>query len=90
MLSTCVTPPSNAIWSREQELADILGGAKATAIEKFFLKLYGPFIGNSIARVYGGIVLFSAMGALGIDRVVGRRVCSQPERLPKPFHAIAI
>jgi hypothetical protein len=47
-----------------EELGDILGGAKATAIEKFFLKLYGPFIGNSISRVYGGIVLFSAMGAL--------------------------
>ena len=47
-----------------EELADILGGAKATAIEKFFLKLYGPFFGNSIARIYGGIVLFSALGAL--------------------------
>lgn len=47
-----------------EELADILGGVKATAIEKFFLKLYGPFIGNSIARIYGGIVLFSVMGAL--------------------------
>jgi hypothetical protein len=52
------------IQAVSEELADILGGAKATAIEKFFLKLYGPFIGNSIARVYGGIVLFSAVGAL--------------------------
>ena len=45
-------------------LADILGGAKATAIERGLLKLYGPFLGPSFARIYGGIVLFAAMGAL--------------------------
>jgi hypothetical protein len=45
-------------------LADILGGAKATAIEKALLKVYGPFLGSSFARIYGGIVLFSAMGAM--------------------------
>lgn len=46
-----------------EHLADTLGGAKATAIEKALLKLYGPFLGPSFARIYGGIVLFSAMGA---------------------------
>jgi hypothetical protein len=45
-------------------LVEILGGAKETVIEKFALKLYGPFLGNSIAKIQGGIVLFSAMGAL--------------------------
>ena len=45
-------------------LADILGGAKATSIERALLKLYGPFLGASFARIYGGIVLFSAMGAI--------------------------
>ena len=45
-------------------LADILGGAKATAIEKALLKVYGPFLGSSFARIYGGVVLFSAMGAI--------------------------
>ena len=44
-------------------LADILGGAKATKIEKALLKLYGPFLGSSFAKIYGGIVLFSALGA---------------------------
>lgn len=46
------------------QLAEILGGAKATAIERALLKLYGPFLGSSFARIYGGIVLFAAMGAL--------------------------
>ncbi len=45
-------------------LVEILGGAKETVIEKVALKLYGPFLGNSIAKIQGGIVLFSAMGAL--------------------------
>ena len=45
-------------------LADILGGAKATTIERALLKLYGPLLGASFARIYGGIVLFSAMGAI--------------------------
>jgi hypothetical protein len=45
-------------------LVEVLGGAKETIIEKFALKLYGPFLGNSIAKIQGGIVLFSAMGAL--------------------------
>ena len=47
-----------------EHLANVLGGAKATAIEKALLKLYGPFLGSSFARIYGGIVLFAAMGAL--------------------------
>ena len=47
-----------------EHLANILGGAKATAIEKALLKIYGPFLGSSFARIYGGIVLFAAMGAL--------------------------
>jgi hypothetical protein len=46
-----------------EHLANVLGGAKATAIEKALLKLYGPFLGSSFARIYGGIVLFAAMGA---------------------------
>jgi TIR domain-containing protein len=45
-------------------LVEILGGAKQTWIEKFALKLYGPFLGHSIAKIQGGIVLISAMGAL--------------------------
>ncbi|HEX5605933.1 MAG TPA: toll/interleukin-1 receptor domain-containing protein, partial [Candidatus Binatia bacterium] len=45
-------------------LVEILGGAQETVIEKFALKLYGPFLGNSIAKIQGGIVLFAAMGAL--------------------------
>jgi putative NIF3 family GTP cyclohydrolase 1 type 2 len=45
-------------------LVEILGGAKETVVEKFALKLYGPFLGNSLAKIQGGIVLFSAMGAL--------------------------
>jgi len=45
-------------------LVEVLGGAKETVVEKFALKLYGPFLGNSIAKIQGGIVLFSAMGGL--------------------------
>ena len=45
-------------------LLETLGGAKETAIEKLALKLYGPFLGNSIAKIQGGIVLLSAIGAL--------------------------
>jgi hypothetical protein len=45
-------------------LADILGGAKATKIEKALLKVYGPFLGSSFAKIYGGIVLFSALFVL--------------------------
>jgi hypothetical protein len=47
-----------------EHLADILGGAKATAIERSLLKIFGPFVGSSFARIYGGIVLFSLFGAL--------------------------
>lgn len=47
-----------------EHLADILGGAKATAIERSLLKIFGPFVGSSFARIYGGIVLFSVFGAL--------------------------
>ena len=45
-------------------LVETLGGAKESMIEKFALKLYGPILGNSIAKIQGGIVLFAAMGAL--------------------------
>jgi hypothetical protein len=48
----------------DDHLVETLGGAKETMIEKFALKLYGPFLGNSLAKIQGGIVLFSAMGAL--------------------------
>ncbi len=46
-----------------EQLAEILGGAKATAIEKFLLKIYGPFVGNSIGHISGGMVLIAAGGA---------------------------
>jgi TIR domain len=45
-------------------LVETLGGAKESMIEKFALKLYGPFLGNSIAKIQGGIVLLATMGAL--------------------------
>ena len=47
-----------------EHLVDILGGANETVIEKFALRLFGPFLGNSIARIYGYIVLLSVVGAL--------------------------
>ena len=47
-----------------EQLGEILGAAQATAIEKGFLKLFGPFFGSSFARISGGIVGFSAVGAL--------------------------
>jgi hypothetical protein len=47
-----------------EHLADVLGGAKATSIEKFLLRLYRPLVGSSFARLYGGIVLFAAVGVL--------------------------
>ena len=46
------------------QLGEILGAAKATAIEKGFLKVFGPFFGSSFARISGGIVFFSVVGAL--------------------------
>lgn len=46
-----------------EQLAETLGGAKATAIEKFLLKIYGPFVGNSIGHISGGMVLIAAGGA---------------------------
>jgi hypothetical protein len=74
------------IQAVSEELADILGGAKATAIEKFFLKLYGPFIGNSIARIYGGIVLFSALGAAwGLIELVAAGFAVNQSGLPSLF-----
>jgi len=48
----------------DDHLVETLGGATETMIEKFALKLYGPFLGNSLAKIQGGIVVFSAMGAL--------------------------
>jgi hypothetical protein len=47
-----------------EQLGEILGAAKATAIEKVFLKLFGPFFGSSFARISSGIVLFSVFGTL--------------------------
>jgi hypothetical protein len=47
-----------------EQLGEILGAAKATAIEKVFLKLFGPFFGTSFARISSGIVLFSVFGTL--------------------------
>ncbi|MEA2657654.1 MAG: hypothetical protein QOF64_232 [Candidatus Binatota bacterium] len=47
-----------------EQLGEILGAAQATAIEKGFLKFFGPFFGSSFARISGGIVGFSVVGAL--------------------------
>lgn len=47
-----------------EQLGEILGAAQATTIEKGFLKLFGPFFGSSFARISGGIVGFSVVGAL--------------------------
>lgn len=47
----------------DDQLAEILGGAKATAIEKFLLKFYGPFVGNSIGHISGSIVSIAVVGA---------------------------
>lgn len=47
-----------------EHLGEILGAAKATRIEKGFMKIVGPFFGTSIARISGGIVGFSVLGAL--------------------------
>lgn len=46
------------------QLGEILGAAKATRIEKGFLKIFGPFFGSSFARISGGIVGFAAFGAV--------------------------
>jgi len=45
-------------------LVEIFGGAKATAIERSLLKIYAPFLGSSFARVYGAIVLGAFIAAL--------------------------
>ena len=47
-----------------EHLGEILGAAKATRIEKGFMKVFGPFFGSSFARISGGIVGFSVVGAL--------------------------
>ena len=47
-----------------EQLGEILGAAKATAIEKAFLKLFGPFFGSSFARISSGIVLFSVFATV--------------------------
>jgi hypothetical protein len=47
-----------------EQLGEILGAAKATRIEKGFMKVFGPFFGSSFARISGGIVGFSVVGAL--------------------------
>lgn len=47
-----------------ENLVEIFGGAKATRIEKFLLRIYGPFVGKSFGRIYGAIVLFSVFGML--------------------------
>jgi len=46
-----------------EQLGEILGAAKATRIEKGFLRIFGPFFGSSFARISGGIVGFAAFGA---------------------------
>ena len=46
------------------QLGEILGAAKATRIEKGFLRIFGPFFGSSFARISGGIVGFAAFGAV--------------------------
>lgn len=47
-----------------EQLGEILGAAKATKIEKGFLKIFGPYFGSSFARISGGIVGFAVFGAL--------------------------
>jgi hypothetical protein len=47
-----------------EHLGEILGAAKATRIEKGFMKIFGPFFGSSFARISGGIVGFAVLGAL--------------------------
>ena len=46
-----------------EQLGEILGAAKATRIEKGFLRIFGPFFGSSFARISGGIVGFAVFGA---------------------------
>ncbi len=46
-----------------EQLGEILGAAKATRIEKGFLKIFGPFFGSSFARISSGIVGFAILGA---------------------------
>jgi hypothetical protein len=46
-----------------EHLGEILGAAKATKIEKGFLKIFGPYFGSSFARISGGIVGFAVFGA---------------------------
>ena len=47
-----------------EQLGEILGAAKATRIEKGFLRIFGPFFGSSFARISGGIVGFAVFGAV--------------------------
>jgi len=47
-----------------EHLGEILGAAKVTRLEKGFMKVFGPFFGSSFARISGGIVGFSVVGAL--------------------------
>jgi TIR domain-containing protein len=46
-----------------EHLGEILGAAKATKIEKGFLRIFGPYFGSSFARISGGIVGFAVFGA---------------------------
>jgi hypothetical protein len=45
-------------------LIEIFGGARATALEKTLLKIYGPFLGGSFGRLYGALVVLACIGAL--------------------------
>lgn len=45
-----------------EQLGEILGAAKATRIEKGFLRIFGPYFGSSFARISSGIVGFAVLG----------------------------
>jgi TIR domain len=45
-------------------LVEIFGGARATAIERSLMKVYGPFLGGSFAKLYGVLVLIAFISAL--------------------------
>ena len=47
-----------------ENIEEILGGAKATALEKLFLSICSPFLGSYFSRIWGAVVIFSAIGAL--------------------------
>src|SRR5258705_13961957 len=63
-----------------EQLGEILGAARATKIEKGFLKIFGPFFGSSFARISGGIVGVSVFWALsGLGALAPARAGFMPQ-----------